>query len=93
MKILVRSLVLAALAAGLAALPLLAQAPKPDSTAVVKLTAQQERGGKAFLAYCAMCHGDHGAGDGPLAAELARQSGRKVVYKKGDNAQTENNDF
>ena len=80
MKIWIRALVIAALGAGLAAFPLLAQAPKPDSTAAVKLTAQQERGAKAFLAYCAMCHGDHGAGDGPLAPELARREGVKVAH-------------
>jgi mono/diheme cytochrome c family protein len=80
MKILVRSLAFAALAAGFAALPLLAQPPKPDSAAVVKLTAQQERGAKAFLAYCAMCHGDHGAGDGPLAAEILKREGVRVAH-------------
>jgi mono/diheme cytochrome c family protein len=32
------------------------------------------RGERAYLAYCAMCHGDNGAGDGPLAAELTRQA-------------------
>ena len=77
----IRALVIAALGAGLAALPLLAQAPQPDSAgAALKLTAQQERGAKAYLAYCAMCHGDHGAGDGPLAAELARRGGVKPAH-------------
>lgn len=32
------------------------------------------RGERAYLAYCAMCHGDNGAGDGPLAADLTRQA-------------------
>jgi cbb3-type cytochrome c oxidase subunit III len=79
MKLGIRAVVIAALGAGLAAFPLFAQAPKPDTT-VVKLTARQERGAKAFLAYCAMCHGDHGAGDGPVAAELARRENVKVAH-------------
>jgi cbb3-type cytochrome c oxidase subunit III len=33
-----------------------------------------QRGEQAFLAYCAMCHGERGAGDGPLAAELKQQN-------------------
>lgn len=32
------------------------------------------RGERAYLAYCAMCHGDNGAGDGPLAADLTREA-------------------
>ena len=75
MKRPIPALALAALGAGLAAFPLLAQAPKPDTTAV-KLTPQQERGARAYLAYCAMCHGDHGAADGPLAADLAKRGVR-----------------
>jgi mono/diheme cytochrome c family protein len=31
-----------------------------------------QKGEQAFLAYCAMCHGDHGEGDGPLAADMLR---------------------
>lgn len=46
-----------------------------DSLAKV---AQLERGHKAFLAYCAMCHGDGGNGDGDMAASLA-QSGVKIA--------------
>lgn len=77
----IRALVIAAFCAGLAAFPLLAQAPKPDSAAAaIKLTGQQERGARAYLAYCAMCHGDHGAGDGPLAADLARREGAKPAH-------------
>ena len=76
----IRALVIAAWCAGLAAFPLFAQAPKPDSAVVVKLTTRQERGGKAFLAYCAMCHGDHGAGDGPLAAEILKREGARVAH-------------
>ena len=33
-----------------------------------------QRGEQAFLAYCAMCHGERGAGDGPLAAQLLKQN-------------------
>jgi mono/diheme cytochrome c family protein len=36
--------------------------------------AQLARGERAYLAYCAMCHGNYGAGDGPLAADLAREA-------------------
>jgi cbb3-type cytochrome c oxidase subunit III len=80
-KIGIRVLAIAALCAGLAAFPLFAQAPKPDSAAApLKLTAQQERGAKAFLAYCSMCHGERGAGDGPVAGELARSEGAKPAH-------------
>lgn len=30
-------------------------------------------GGQAYLAQCAVCHGPHGAGDGPLAASIAAE--------------------
>ena len=33
------------------------------------------RGEQAFLAYCAMCHGVWGEGDGPLASQLEREGG------------------
>jgi mono/diheme cytochrome c family protein len=32
-----------------------------------------ERGGQAYLAQCAVCHGAEGAGDGPLAASIAAE--------------------
>ena len=32
-----------------------------------------DQGATAYLAYCAVCHGARGAGDGPLAAELESQ--------------------
>jgi mono/diheme cytochrome c family protein len=35
--------------------------------------AHLERGGQAFLAQCAVCHGVRGAGDGPLAASIAAE--------------------
>lgn len=89
MKLLGRALVFVALCAGAVALPLFAQAPKPDSagrapaakdSTAIKLTAQQERGAKAYLAYCSMCHGEHGAGDGPVAEELARREGVRPAH-------------
>ncbi len=40
--------------------------------------AQIERGHKAFVAYCAMCHGDGGNGDGDMSASL-QQTGVKVA--------------
>ena len=33
-----------------------------------------QQGEQAFLAYCAMCHGERGAGDGPLSADLKTQN-------------------
>ena len=33
------------------------------------------RGQQGYLAYCGMCHGVWGEGDGPLAAELKKQAG------------------
>jgi mono/diheme cytochrome c family protein len=33
-----------------------------------------QQGERAFLAYCAMCHGEGGAGDGPLATDLKKQN-------------------
>ncbi len=33
-----------------------------------------QRGEQAFLANCAMCHGERGAGDGPLASDLRKQN-------------------
>lgn len=38
-------------------------------------SATPDRGHQVFLAYCAMCHGVWGEGDGPLAAEMRQQSG------------------
>src|SRR5207248_2198215 len=40
-----------------------------DSMRLVKL----QRGQQAFLANCAMCHGESGNGDGPLSGELQKQ--------------------
>lgn len=35
--------------------------------------ADLERGGQAFLAQCAVCHGPYGLGDGPLAATITAE--------------------
>lgn len=43
------------------------------------------RGEEAYLAYCAMCHGDTGAGNGPLAAALTDQGATSPV--RLDNAE------
>lgn len=40
-------------------------------TAKQPKVAPPTRGEQAFLGYCAMCHGDRGAGNGPLAAALS----------------------
>ena len=38
------------------------------------------RGQEAYLAYCAMCHGEWGEGDGPLAEQLQKQSGIRPAH-------------
>jgi len=43
----------------------------PDTVQQARLAAGQV----AYLANCAMCHGEWGLGDGPLAAQLQKQSG------------------
>jgi mono/diheme cytochrome c family protein len=50
-----------------ASVPALGAAAKPTNEKLA-------RGERAYLAYCAMCHGDNGAGDGPLAASLTREA-------------------
>ena len=72
---------LAAILVVLAVLPLLASCgPKPET---VPTAEQLQRGQQAFLAYCAVCHGDRGAGDGELAAPL-RESGVIVAHLDED---------
>jgi cytochrome c oxidase cbb3-type subunit 3 len=44
-----------------------------DSVAAAAVTARLDRGKQAYLGYCAMCHGEWGGGDGPLAAEMQKQ--------------------
>lgn len=41
---------------------------------------QLTRGEEAYLAYCAMCHGDHGGGNGPLAAALAEAGATRPAH-------------
>jgi mono/diheme cytochrome c family protein len=68
---------LAAMIVLLAVLPVLASCGrKPETEATAE---QLQRGQEAFLAYCAVCHGDRGAGDGEMAAPL-RESGVIVAH-------------
>lgn len=46
----------------------------PPAPVIVNVAGKQ-----AYLAYCAMCHGDRGAGDGPLATELAKLGGSAPI--------------
>ncbi len=56
------------------AIGLLAFAAAAFSAASKPTADQVARGERAYLAYCAMCHGDNGAGDGPLAADLTKEA-------------------
>jgi cytochrome c oxidase cbb3-type subunit 3 len=47
-----------------------------DSALQVHLTIGQ----RAYLTNCAMCHGEWGLGDGPLAAQLTKQSGATPAH-------------
>ena len=72
---------LAASLVTLATLSFLASCQKKSAT---EASAEQlQRGQEAFVANCAMCHGDQGGGDGELAV-LLRQSG--VVVARLDDA-------
>src|SRR5580765_7561400 len=55
-----------------------AESPAPASkvTMTPGSTAQAtiDPGQQTFLTHCAMCHGEWGGGDGPLAAELQREA-------------------
>lgn len=52
-----------------------------DTTATGKaLTSRELRGQKAYLEYCAMCHGDQGAGNGSMAAQIQTKYGLKVPH-------------
>lgn len=77
----VRILVAGLLVAGLAAFAVSCGAPKTttggvpaDSAAASAPVAVNQHGEQAFLAYCAMCHGERGAGDGPLSEDLRKQN-------------------
>ena len=53
-------------------------APGPPAAGTPADSAQQahlDAGQKAYLASCAMCHGEWGMGNGPLAAQLQKESG------------------
>jgi len=52
----------------------------PTGTATAIESPGTQRGQEAYLAYCAMCHGESGEGDGPLAAELQRLSGTRPAH-------------
>ncbi len=69
MKTAIRWSVVAVLAAGM-----LASAVSAMSAAASSSADKLARGERAYLGYCAMCHGDNGAGDGPLAADLTKQA-------------------
>jgi mono/diheme cytochrome c family protein len=49
---------------------------KPENAASAE---QLQRGQEAYLAYCAVCHGDRGAGDGEMAVPL-RESGIVIAH-------------
>lgn len=46
-----------------------------DSLAAARTSAALDQAKQAYLGYCAMCHGEWGNGDGPMAAELKKESG------------------
>jgi len=49
-------------------------------TAEVAQAQRMEPGQQAYLAYCAMCHGDRGDADGPLADELEKYGGVRPAH-------------
>lgn len=74
----VRILAAGLMAAGLAAFVLAcgqrpSSTPGADTSVAAAAVVVNEHGQQAFLAYCAMCHGERGAGDGPLASDLRQQ--------------------
>ncbi len=60
--------------ASVIAVGVLASAMAAIGAGTTPSASQLARGERAYLAYCAMCHGDNGAGDGPLAAALTREA-------------------
>jgi mono/diheme cytochrome c family protein len=54
-----------------------------QSTSVAATPPVPAEGVQGYLAYCAMCHGETGAGDGPLAEKLREQ---RVVVARLDDA-------
>ena len=77
MRLMVRVLLAIASVLGLYAASAL-QAVEPSTPAAKLARAQQ-----AFLAYCGMCHGPRGAGDGEVAAALKRSS---IIVPRLDDA-------
>jgi mono/diheme cytochrome c family protein len=61
---------------------LLAASP-PGATEPPAATARLPRAQQAYLAYCGMCHGPRGAGDGEVAAALKRSS---IIVPRLDDA-------
>jgi len=61
-------------AVALLAAGMLAFAASAMRAATAPSAAKLARGERAYLGYCAMCHGDNGGGDGPLAADLVKQA-------------------
>jgi mono/diheme cytochrome c family protein len=68
MRTILRLSILVCLAAGIIASVLLSQA------AARTATQRLESGQKIFASSCAMCHGDQGMGDGPLASEMLKEA-------------------
>lgn len=81
MRGMVRVLLAGAVIAGLTA----GAAPKQQPGNAADKTAKATRAQQAYLAYCAMCHGPQGAGDGDVAASL-RRSG--ITVPRLDDAAT-----
>jgi len=50
-------------------------------------TPAMSRGEEAYLAYCAMCHGENGAGNGPVAAALRDQGATVPAHLDADKIQ------
>jgi len=51
--------------------------PEPQATSDSLRMEELAVGQQAYLAYCAMCHGEWGTGDGPLAEEMLAEAGIK----------------
>lgn len=67
----------------LAAIPLVISCARESAPPPAELT----RGEEGYLAYCAMCHGENGAGNGPLAAALREQDATVPVHLDSDKLQ------
>lgn len=52
----------------------------------VRTAAAAERGGRAFLSHCAMCHGNGGNGDGEVAAAI--KASKNVTVARLNDAET-----